>query len=111
LFLTIHSTVVDEPEGKLPTRFKLSQNYPNPFNSRTIINYSLPVKGDVLLQIYNILGEKVRTLVAKDQPPGEYSVLWDGNNDLIESVGSGVYFYQLKVGNEFSQTKKLLLLR
>ena len=111
LFLIIHSSIVDEPGEMLPARFVLRQNYPNPFNSRTTISYKLPVKGYVLLQIYNILGEKVRTLVAKDQPPGEYFVLWDGNNDLIESVGSGVYFYQLKVGNEFSQTKKLLLLR
>ncbi|RKZ27184.1 hypothetical protein DRQ26_03425 [bacterium] len=111
LFLAIHSSIVDEPGEMLPARFVLRQNYPNPFNSRTTISYKLPVKGYVLLQIYNILGEKVRTLVAKDQPPGEYSVLWDGNSGLGESVGAGVYFYQLKVNSEFSQIKKLLLLK
>ncbi|GAB4365567.1 MAG: hypothetical protein Kow0042_04880 [Calditrichia bacterium] len=111
LFSIIHSTAIDEPGGKLPSRFELIQNYPNPFNSRTIISYKLPLKGHVLLQIYNVLGQKVKTLVDKNQTASEYSIYWDGKNDRGESVDSGVYLYQLKVGYEFSQTKKLLLLR
>ena len=100
-----------EDEAKLPTRFELSQNYPNPFNSRTIISYELPVKTHVLLQIYNVLGEKVRTLVDENQSAGGYSVFWDGKDDLRQSVGSSIYFYRLKLGNKFSQAKKMLLLR
>jgi hypothetical protein len=100
-----------------PSEFALSQNYPNPFNPITTIPFQVkslklgvgrPVH--TTLTIYNIRGQKVRTLVDADKVPGEYKVLWDGKDDSGKDVASGVYFYQLKVG-DFSEPKKMLLLK
>lgn len=88
----------------------LSQNYPNPFNQFTTIEFNLLKSGFVSLKIYDILGRKVRTLVSEHLSLGYKSVLWDGKNDSGKDVASGIYFYQLKVGN-FSEAKKLVLLK
>jgi hypothetical protein len=93
-----------------PLSFSLSQNYPNPFNPSTKINFSLVKSGFVTLFIYDTLGRKVRTLISEQQTPGQKSVTWDGKNDGGKDVASGVYFYQLKVG-DFSEPKKMLLLK
>ena len=93
-----------------PSEFDLSQNYPNPFNPTTKIEFTLAKSGFVTLQIYDVLGRKVRTLVSEELPSGYKSVLWDGKNEAGEDVASGVYFYQLKVG-DFSEPKKMLLLK
>lgn len=90
---------------------KLIGNYPNPFNSQTTIGYQLSTKVYVTLKIFDMLGQEVRTLVNESQSIGCYSVIWDGKNELSESVASGVYFYQLKTNDEFLQTKKLLLIK
>jgi hypothetical protein len=88
--------------------------YPNPFNPRTTIHYQLPNRNNVTLKIFDMLGQEIRTLVNKNQSAGNYSVVWDGKNSLGESVGSGVYFYQLyatcRTGN-FIETKKVLLVK
>lgn len=89
----------------------LSQNYPNPFNSNTIIRYSLPSKTHIMLEIYNVSGQQVRTLVDEEQKSGTYQVLWNGKDNSGNKVASGVYFYELKIGDKFSQIKKLLLFR
>jgi hypothetical protein len=99
-----------DKEWPLPEDFQLSQNYPNPFNSQTLIKYELPKESDVLLEIYNVLGELVKTLVNKKQTPGHYSVQWDGKNVLGRELPSGVYLYRLQT-KEFVKVKKLLLLR
>lgn len=91
--------------------FSLEQNYPNPFKSQTTIEYPLRQSGHVILQIYNPLGQVVKTLVNENQLEGSYSIVSDGKDDLGESVVSGVYFFRSKVGNKFSQTRKLLLLK
>ncbi len=97
-----------------PTFFQLSQNYPNPFNSNTAISYQLSaISGQwtaVSLKIYNILGEKVRTLVNGEQVPGVHQVIWNGRDDQGKELASGVYLYRLQVGY-FSQTRKLVLLK
>ncbi|UCB53136.1 MAG: SBBP repeat-containing protein [Candidatus Zixiibacteriota bacterium] len=93
-----------------PSQFDLSQNYPNPFNPATKIEFTLAKSGFVTLQIYDTLGRKVRTLVSEELSSGYKSVIWDGKNDDGEDVASGVYFYQLKVG-DFSEPKKMLLLK
>ncbi len=93
-----------------PSEFDLSQNYPNPFNPSTKIEFSLAKSGFVTLQIYDLLGRKVRALVSQELSSGYKSVIWDGKNDDGEAVASGVYFYQLKVG-DFSEPKKMLLLK
>ena len=86
--------------------FILYQNYPNPFNESTRISYSIPKAGFVSLKIYNLLGQEVRTLVNEFQRPGNHSLNFDTDN-----LSSGMYIYKIQVGNEFYNTKKMLLLR
>jgi photosystem II stability/assembly factor-like uncharacterized protein len=101
------ATWVDQNTGKTyPNKFSLSQNYPNPFNPKTIINYELQMMNHVDLSIYNLLGQKVETLVNKKQNAGTYQVEWDARG-----FASGVYYYQLRTETGFIQTKKLVLLR
>jgi hypothetical protein len=88
----------------------LSQNYPNPFNPQTTIAFSLKERGNVSLKVYNVSGELVRTLMDEAQDKGAHTKVWDGRNDAGQSVSSGVYFYKL-VSNNFSQTKKMVLLK
>ncbi|MGB7063136.1 MAG: SBBP repeat-containing protein [Candidatus Zixiibacteriota bacterium] len=105
------SGVKDETGGReRPSEFDLSQNYPNPFNPTTKIEFTLAKSGFVTLQIYDVLGRKVRTLVSEEVSSGYKSVIWDGKNGAGQDVASGVYFYQLKVG-DFSEPKKMLLLK
>ncbi|XWN38420.1 MAG: T9SS type A sorting domain-containing protein [Balneola sp.] len=89
----------------LPDEFSLKQNYPNPFNPSTNIEYSLPEQTNVTLTIYNMLGQKVATLVNETLAAGTYSQTWDAS-----SVSSGVYFYRLKAGSKIF-TKRMLLVK
>jgi hypothetical protein len=93
-----------------PERFSLSQNYPNPFNPSTTIRYRLLINSEVHLTIYNMLGQRVKTLVQTKQPAGSYTVQWNGTNDAAAPVASGVYFYRLQAG-DFAGSRKLLLMR
>ena len=93
-----------------PLSFALEPNYPNPFNPHTMVRYALPEAQQVRLEIYDLLGQKVRTLVDGAQPPGSYRLVWDGRNDRGLAVASGVYFYRLKTP-QFRHTRKMLLLR
>lgn len=79
----------------LPGEFRLAQNYPNPFNPTTMITYTVPT-GDVTLAVYNVLGQKVKTLVNESVAAGTYNEVWDGTNDAGNLVASGVYLYKLK---------------
>ena len=92
--------------------FNLCQNYPNPFNPSTVISYRLPVIGFVTLKVYDILGREVATLVNEEKPAGEYEVEFDvvSHSGEVRNLPSGIYFYQFKAG-EFSQTKKMILLK
>lgn len=103
-------TAVEDDKPVLPTEFSLNQNYPNPFNPTTAIRYELAEVSDVELTIYNMLGQKIRTLVKERQSAGFYSMQWDGKNDAGQQVASGVYLYKLDAG-DFSRTKKMILLR
>jgi hypothetical protein len=93
-----------------PQSFSLSQNYPNPFNPQTTISYCLPQDAHVTLVIYNILGQKVRTLVDKHQSTGVRTVNWDGKDEDGNQVSSGVYFYRLD-SEQFTEIKKMLLMK
>ncbi len=94
-------------EGTNPViySYELKTNYPNPFNPSTVIGYQLAAAGRVQLDIFNTLGQKVKTLVDQQQKPGKYSVTFNA-----ATLASGVYFYRIKAGN-FSQTRKMILLR
>ena len=94
-----------------PSEFALHQNFPNPFNPQTNIPYDLAESGDVVLRIYNLLGQEVRTLVSERQPAGRYKVQWAGMDDRGVSVSSGIYFYQVSVAGKFQDAKRLMLLK
>ena len=94
-----------------PREFALHQNFPNPFNPDTTIKYDLAESADVTLQIYNVLGQVVRTLVASEaQNAGRYQIRWNGMDDRGVSVSSGIYFYRISAG-EFQNVRKLMLLK
>ncbi|SYZ74072.1 conserved exported hypothetical protein [Candidatus Zixiibacteriota bacterium] len=94
----------------LPTEFALRQNAPNPFNPSTAIVYDLPKATNVHLEIYNVLGQKVKTLVDEYQNAGTQIVIWDGYDQSGASVASGVYFYRISAG-DFNATKKMMMLK
>jgi|GEM_PF-2647290 hypothetical protein len=96
----------DIPDNqRLPDRFILLDNYPNPFNFSTTIRYIVPTTGPVTLDVYDILGRKVRTLLDINQPAGEYRVTWNA-----DKVGTGVYFYRLTTGSN-SISRPMILLK
>ncbi len=106
----------DLTSGSLPARSSLSQNYPNPFNSTTAISYQLSAvrPHHTTLKIYNILGQKIRTLVDEEQRASNYRVLWDGRDDGSKPVASGVYLARLEVigdGLKVEKTRRMVLIR
>ena len=94
----------------IPTEYRLNHNYPNPFNPVTTINYQIPEAGFVNLVIYNVLGERVKTLVNKHQNAGYYRITWESDNEAGEALSSGIYLYQLEVNN-FKANYKMTLSR
>ncbi len=97
-------------EDKLPTSFALKQNYPNPFNPETVVEYSVSRQSDVTIEIFNIAGQKVRTLVNESVAAGTYRIIWDGRNESSVAVSTGIYLYRFQTG-DFEETKKMLLLK
>ena len=95
---------------KIPKTFEIDQNYPNPFNPITNIRYGLPKSSQVRIEIYNILGQKVVTLVNEQKEAGYYSAIWSGRNDYGTEVGSGIYIYRIQADN-FVKTKRMVLMR
>ena len=102
---------------QLPEVIALHQNYPNPFNPVTEISFDLPEAAQVVLKIYNVLGEEVRTLVDNHMEIGFHSVSWDGKDETGKDLPSGIYIYRFQVSsgnaaaNSFVAVKKLTLLR
>ncbi|GAB4374541.1 MAG: hypothetical protein Kow0042_19190 [Calditrichia bacterium] len=99
---------IENPEDQVPFIYNLAQNYPNPFNPETRIEYSIAKNGPVQLYVYNMLGQRIATLVDQKQSAGRHTVLWNGRNDQGIPVSSGIYFYQIKAG-DFSKVKKMVL--
>jgi hypothetical protein len=99
------ATSVDN-EKMIPAEFSLEQNFPNPFNPSTKIVYNLPENSFVSLKIFNAIGMEVATLVNSVTPAGSHEILFDA-----QGYNSGVYFYTLKTGNNFVQTKKMILMK
>ena len=100
------STGIDDYTNynQLPNTFTLSQNYPNPFNPTTVFSYALPTKGNVKADIYNILGQRVATLIDTEQPAGEHQLEWDAS-----SQSSGIYLFKLTYNNQTKTLKTMLL--
>ena len=97
---------VEPNETKIVTEFALHQNYPNPFNPTTIIGYQLSAVSEVELSVYNLIGQKVATLVSDKQNAGSHQVEWDASG-----FASGIYFYQLQTDRGFVQTRKLMFIK
>jgi hypothetical protein len=89
--------------------FKLLQNYPNPFNPNTTIQYEIPDAGKVEVQIFDITGRLIKTIVSKNQQAGTYKTVWDGNNKSGQKVASGFYAYTIKFENTILSKKMILL--
>jgi len=97
-------------ESLIPQGYTLSQNYPNPFNPITYINYSVPNYDFITIDIINISGQIIKTIVQSSHQPGNYKIMWDGTNYYGISVPSGIYFYKMDA-DEFVSVKKLVLLK
>ena len=103
---------VSVDEGTLsgiPMTYELSNNYPNPFNPTTTIGYAIPGQGVVSIDVYDILGQRIKTLVHKSMPAGYYEVNWDGRDQYGRVVSSGIYFYTLNTGSSMIVKRMLLI--
>jgi hypothetical protein len=105
-----YPTDVKPTNGEIPTEFALQQNYPNPFNPTTQINFSLPENQRVKLEVYDVIGRLVTTIVDKDMEPGNYNVSWEGTDASGARVTSGIYLYRLQAGS-YSAVKKMVMLK
>jgi parallel beta-helix repeat protein len=101
----VPTEVIDESEPDVPMVCGLLQNYPNPFNATTTLSYMLPQTGPVIISVYNLLGQRVRTIFEGKQQAGSHSLIWDASD-----LPSGVYFARLEAG-ERSQSVKMVLLK
>jgi hypothetical protein len=107
----LHVTLEDLTVAQnLPTSFSLSQNHPNPFNPTTRIEFALPEESLVSVEIYNLLGEKVRILVNEKKEAGNFNVIWDSKDNNGIEMPAGVYLIQMKAGS-FSDMKKMMLVK
>ena len=94
----------------IPVRFALQQNFPNPFNPSTEIRFDLPENDNVILEVYNMMGQKIKTLASGNMSPGYHSIIWNGTNDAGAKVATGMYFYSINTSN-FQSIKKMLFLK
>jgi hypothetical protein len=107
---TVYIEFTSENDDILPIVTELKGNYPNPFNPTTTISYSLKENADVLLEVYNMKGQKVVTLVDGNQDAGNYDTVWTGKDDKGNSTASGMYFYKMRAG-KYTSIKKMLLMK
>ncbi|MFH1071720.1 MAG: FlgD immunoglobulin-like domain containing protein [Candidatus Glassbacteria bacterium] len=106
------SASLDSRTG-LPKAFSLAQNSPNPFNPATTISYAIATdagKVGVILEVFDIRGRLVRTLVNEEHQPGQYSYFWQGTDDFGRQLGSGIYFYRMRAG-KWVATRKMVILK
>lgn len=103
-------TAVENHNDNIANSYKLKQNYPNPFNPTTHVAFQIPEPKRVNISIYNILGQKVRTLTSRKFATGSHILIWNGKNDNGATVPSGAYFMRMEAGN-FTQVKKMLFLK
>ncbi len=106
---SVTTGVADRGWPKLPTGFWLAQNVPNPFNPETLIHYHLAASHHVKLEVFDLLGQRLATLVDERQPAGEHQARWQGRNAAGKPAASGVYFYRLSLDGKAVATRKMLL--
>jgi hypothetical protein len=104
------SSVQTESKNEIPTDWQLSQNHPNPFNAETYISFQVPKSSHVNIEVFNLLGQRLRTLVSERKNPGIYKAIWNGKDDQSRSVGSGIYIYRMDAG-EFTANRKMVLVQ
>jgi hypothetical protein len=105
----INCNLVSVEEGQIPLTFTVEQNRPNPFNPRTAIRFGLPSNGVVDVSVFDATGRKVRSLLDAEREAGYHTVVWDGRDDNGHAVGSGIYYYTVKAGENSASNKMLLL--
>jgi hypothetical protein len=105
------TTSILENQNNSPETFCLFQNYPNPFNSSTTISYQIAAPAKVNLEIYNLSGQRMRSIENTKQQAGFHSIVWNGRDDSGNLVCTGIYFYQLKINQNICCSKKLLFLK
>jgi len=98
-----------EQAGTIPDAYYLAPNFPNPFNSSTAIRFGLPQRCRVLIEVYNVAGQRVCTLVDEEQSAGHHTVVWNGQEQQGPPLPSGIYFYRMRAG-DFVQTRKMTLI-
>jgi len=106
---SVPTDIDDNQYGVLPQEFSLNQNYPNPFNPSTTISFDLTRRGEILLEIYNSLGQKVKTLYSGTIAAGSHSFDWNGTDQSGKKTASGVYFYKLSTDAQTASKKMMLL--
>lgn len=106
----LHFNLSNNVEPVLPTKLELHANYPNPFNPETTISFDLPKDSKVRLEVYNIKGQKVKTLTNEKLNAGNHRVVWNGRNANNKQVASGIYFYRL-ITDKKKLTKKMILMK
>jgi len=99
---------VDGNPTVMPLTYELRNAYPNPFNPNTTVEYALPVSNQVLIEVYNTLGQKVRTLVDRYVTAGVYKATWDATDDNGNLVPAGLYFYKMQASH-YNSVKKMIL--
>ncbi|OGB60287.1 MAG: hypothetical protein A2Y94_05995 [Caldithrix sp. RBG_13_44_9] len=104
------TSIPEQPTDRIPGTFILHQNYPNPFNPSTAISFDIPQAVNVKVDIFDITGRRIRTLLDEPKVAGSYDVIWNGTDDTGNSVASGLYVYRLRAG-DFIQSKKLLFMK
>ncbi len=107
---SVKSPEITVDRGQIPKQFELAQNFPNPFNPSTTIQYKVAKEARVKLEIFNLLGQRIRTLIDERQLPGVYRVRWNGLDDQGRPVSTGVYVYRLQTGDR-TFVKKMTLLK
>ncbi len=106
----IHETTSAEDPSLIPAVTELKGNYPNPFNPDTTIEFALDKPGRVKLEIFNIKGEKVKTLLNDHLEAAHHSIIWNGQDDRGRTVGSGVFFYRM-VTRDFTDVRKMIMIK
>ena len=108
--IEIAGLTADKGDRLVPDKFTLAQNQPNPFNPQTRVGFSLPTASAVTIEIFNIAGQKVKTLIDGYYEAGEHYVTWDGRDQSGTRTASGIYLYRMKAGS-FEETRKMLLIK